>query len=292
MLKQRIITAVLLLPLVVCLLFLPDLMTFSAILIPVFGILAWEWSRLLQTNKAVQGIFIIAVIAAVGGLFYQLHNTLFFEQAVLPQLWHETYPFKLLVVAMMVWVVATILVMLYPKLTRVLFRGPWLRMAFGLAILSAAWLAIIVIRSLNIIQDPMMGAWLLLLMLFIIWGADVGAYFAGKNFGKRKLARVVSPNKTWEGAFGGLALAIIVGAGLATTLSLQIEWVSFIAFLVLLVAISVIGDLFESMLKRQANIKDSSNILPGHGGLLDRLDSTLSVAPFFLAGLLWLELVV
>lgn len=292
MLKQRIITAVLLLPLVVCLLFLPDLMTFAAILIPVFGILAWEWSRLLQTNKAVQGAFIIAVIAVIGGLFYQLHDTLFFEQAELPQLWHETYPYKLMVVAMMVWVVATILVMLYPKLVRILFRGPWLRMVFGLAILSAAWLAIVVIRSLNIIQDPMMGAWLLLLMLFIIWGADVGAYFAGKNFGKRKLAKVVSPNKTWEGAFGGLALAIIVGIGLATTLSLQIEWLSFIAFLVLLVAISVIGDLFESMLKRQASIKDSSNILPGHGGLLDRLDSTLSVAPFFLAGLLWLELVV
>ncbi|RDX36363.1 CDP-archaeol synthase [Kangiella sp. HD9-110m-PIT-SAG07] len=290
MLKQRVITAVLLLPLVVCLLFLPDLLTFSAILVPIFGILAWEWSRLLQTNKAGQTGFIILVLAAIGVLFYQLNEQSFFSEASLPLLWYEAYPFKLLSVALLVWVVASIVVILYPKATNVLFRGPWLRALFGIVILAAAWLAIVVIRSLLIHVDYNLGAWMLLLMLMIIWGADVGAYFAGKSLGKTKLAPVVSPNKTWEGAIGGLVLAVIVGMVVASLLSLELDWLKFSVFVVLMVVLSVFGDLFESMLKRQANIKDSSNILPGHGGLLDRLDSTLSVAPFFVAGVLWLEL--
>ena len=290
MLKQRIITAVLLLPLVGCLLFLPDLLTFSAILVPVFGILAWEWSRLLQTGKAGQSIFIVLSLAAVGGLFYPLYQQNFFSEASLPLLWYDAYPFKLLVVALLVWVVASIFVLLYPKTTKTLFRGPWLRGLFGIVILAAAWLAIVVIRSLLINVDYTLGAWMLLLMLVVIWGADVGAYFAGKTWGKTKLAPVVSPNKTWEGAFGGLVLAVAVGMGVASLLSLELDWLKFTVFVIVMVVLSVFGDLFESMLKRQANIKDSSNILPGHGGLLDRLDSTLSVAPFFVAGVLWLEL--
>ena len=290
MLKQRIITAVLLLPLVGCLLFLPDLLTFSAILVPIFGILVWEWSRLLQTGKAGQSVFIVLSLAAVGGLFYQLYQQDFFSEASLPLLWYDAYPFKLLIVALLVWVVASISVLLYPKTTKTLFRGPWLRGLFGIVILAAAWLAIVVIRSLLINVDYTLGAWMLLLMLVIIWGADVGAYFAGKTWGKTKLAPVVSPNKTWEGALGGLVLAVAVGMAVASLLSLELDWLKFTVFVIVMVVLSVFGDLFESMLKRQANIKDSSNILPGHGGLLDRLDSTLSVAPFFVAGVLWLEL--
>lgn len=290
MLKQRIITAVLLLPLVACLLFLPDLKLFSAILIPIFGILAWEWSRLLQTNVALRSTFIVLVLAAIGGLWYQLNALEFFIDAQLPQQWHLVYPFKLLLVALLVWMLATVLVLLYPKATRVLFRGPWLRAVLGVAILAAAWLAIVIIRSFHIAQDYYTGAWMLLLMLVVIWGADVGAYFSGKNFGKRKLAPIVSPNKTWEGAIGGLVLAVILGVTVSLLLNLRFEWAQLIIFVVLMVALSVIGDLFESMLKRRAEIKDSSNILPGHGGLLDRLDSTLSVAPFFVVGVLWLEL--
>ncbi|GAA4363749.1 phosphatidate cytidylyltransferase [Kangiella marina] len=290
MLKQRIITAVLLLPLVACLLFLPDLLIFSAILVPVFGILAWEWSRLLQTNKAMQSIFIVLTLGAIGGLFYQLYQQSFFTEAALPLLWYEAYPFKLLAVVLLVWVVASISVLLYPKATTTLFKGPWLRALFGIVILAAAWLAVVIIRSLLINVDYNLGAWMLLLMLLIIWGADVGAYFAGKTMGKTKLAPVVSPNKTWEGAVGGLVLAVIVGMVMASLLSLDVDWLKFAVFIVLMVVLSVFGDLFESMLKRQANIKDSSQILPGHGGLLDRLDSTLSVAPFFVVGVLWLDL--
>lgn len=290
MLKQRIITAVLLLPLVGCLLFLPNLLTFSAILVPIFGILAWEWSRLLETGKVAQTIFIILSVAAICGVFYQLDQQAFFSEAALPSLWYDAYPFKLLLVALMLWVVASIVVMLYPKATRAMFRGPWLRGLFGIVFLASAWLSLVMIRSLLINLDYNFGAWMLLLMLVIIWGADVGAYFAGKALGKTKLAPVVSPNKTWEGAIGGLILAVIVGSVVASLLPLTLNWLQFIVFLVLMVALSVFGDLFESMLKRQAKIKDSSNILPGHGGLLDRLDSTLSVAPFFVAGVLWLEL--
>ncbi|AOE50359.1 phosphatidate cytidylyltransferase [Kangiella sediminilitoris] len=290
MLKQRIITAVLLLPLVACLLFLPNLMIFSAILVPVFGILAWEWSKLIQAGSVLRAVFIIMVLAAIGSLGYQLYSNQFFELAEIPQQWHQLYPFKLLLVALMIWVVAAVLVIVYPKGGRVLFRGPWLRALLGIAILAAAWLAIVLIRSFDIAQNYYTGSWMLLLMLFIIWGADVGAYFAGKNFGKRKLAPVVSPNKTWEGAIGGLILAVILGIVVSVALGLHFKWTQLVTFVVLMVILSVIGDLFESMLKRKAEIKDSSNILPGHGGLLDRLDSTLSVAPFYVAGVLWLKL--
>ena len=174
MLKQRIITAVLLLPLVGCLLFLPDLLTFSAILVPIFGILAWEWSRLLQTSKAGQSIFIVLSLAAVGGLFYQLYQQNFFNEASLPLLWYDAYPFKLLIVALLVWVIASIFVLLYPKTTKTLFRGPWLRGLFGIVILAAAWLAIVVIRSLLINVDYSLGAWMLLLMLVLILPVRLG----------------------------------------------------------------------------------------------------------------------
>ena len=290
MLKQRIITAVLLLPLVACLLFLPNLVTFSAILIPVFAILAWEWSRLLETNNVVRTGFIALTLAAIGILFWQLNQQHFFSNAELPMAWYDVYPFKLLIVALLVWVVATVLVLIYPKGGKVLFRGPWLRGLFGIAILAATWLALVCIRSFNITVDYNTGAWMLLLMLLVIWGADVGAYFSGKNFGKTKLAPIVSPNKTWEGAIGGLVLAVVIGTIVAVILGLRLNWALFIPFLLLMVTLSIVGDLFESMLKRRAQIKDSSNILPGHGGLLDRLDSTLSVAPFFVVGVLWLEL--
>jgi phosphatidate cytidylyltransferase len=127
----------------------------------------------------------------------------------------------------------------------------------------------------------------------LVWIADVGAYFSGKAFGKRKLAPSISPGKSWEGAFGG-AIAVLLTASativcapgapwLADTFAVQLQaqwgWPMALAILALIVAASVVGDLFESMLKRRAGFKDSSNLLPGHGGVLDRIDSLIPVLP-------------
>ncbi len=294
MLKQRVITALLLLPLAIVLLFYPSLQNFSLILIPVFGLLAWEWSRLLEAkNSIVKYGFIAGFLAVIGFFYYQLSNQHFFSNAnellFKGNGWLMDYPFKSLMVAALVWVLAFVLVLLFPKGIRLWTRGAALRMLFGWVMLAAAWLAVVMIRSINIGSDHYYGGFLLLLMFLIIWGADVGAYFAGKTMGKHKLSPVVSPNKTWEGFFGGMITSVLVAYGLATYMGMPLPLKYFIPFVLLLVVVSVIGDLFVSMLKRQAGVKDTSNILPGHGGLLDRLDSTLSVAPFFVILLLWLS---
>jgi phosphatidate cytidylyltransferase len=129
---------------------------------------------------------------------------------------------------------------------------------------------------------------LILAVMVLVWGADIGAYFSGRRFGKRKLAPQVSPGKSWEGVFGGLltTLLICVGVGIYR------EWSFFSVLLsvlgtVAVVLISVVGDLTESMFKRQSGVKDSSNLLPGHGGVLDRIDSLTAAIPVF-AALLWL----
>ncbi len=134
------------------------------------------------------------------------------------------------------------------------------------------------------------SAWWLLYVFGLVWAADSGAYFAGRAFGKHKLAPSISPGKTREGLAGGLSLAILlmvlVGVFLRHLQGGQLA--VFIGLSIVVVLLSVMGDLFESMLKRQAGIKDSGNVLPGHGGVLDRIDSLLSAVPLFAAGFAWL----
>jgi phosphatidate cytidylyltransferase len=132
------------------------------------------------------------------------------------------------------------------------------------------------------------GNWLIMSVMVLVWAADIGAYFSGKAFGKRKLAVQVSPGKSWEGFYGGLAVSLVF----VLVLGLVRHW-SFGQILVgllgaaIVVAISVVGDLTESMFKRKSGIKDSSNLLPGHGGVLDRIDSLTAAVPVF-AVLLWI----
>ncbi len=170
-----------------------------------------------------------------------------------------------------VWVVAAAAVLAYPKFSAV-FRQPLVVGLLGLWLALAAWLALVVIRDLP------QGSYWLLWMFFLAWGADIGAYFAGKAYGKTVLAPAVSPAKTWEGAVGGFLLAGIVCGGAVWFWQPQPGIWLLVTFL--LIVVSVFGDLFESLLKRATGIKDSGTILPGHGGMLDRIDSLLAVAPF------------
>jgi len=130
---------------------------------------------------------------------------------------------------------------------------------------------------------------LILAVMVLVWGADIGAYFFGRRFGRRKLAPQVSPGKSWEGVFGGLFVTLVLCAVVGVYRDWSISHL-LLALLgtALVVMISVVGDLTESMFKRQAGIKDSSNLLPGHGGVLDRIDSLTAAIPVF-AALLWLS---
>jgi phosphatidate cytidylyltransferase len=147
-----------------------------------------------------------------------------------------------------------------------------------LAVLVPTWIALIYVR----LQPS--GAYLVLLLMLVVALADSGGYFAGRRFGKHKLAPAVSPGKTWEGFAGGLLANLALATGLA--LALHLNWLLVICVIVPTSLISVLGDLLESMVKRHAGVKDSGAILPGHGGILDRVDGITAGAPVFALALL------
>ena len=169
---------------------------------------------------------------------------------------------------------------------RVWLRQRWplsnalLGLTTGAVLILPTWLALVQLRQA--------GPLALLAIMVVVWLADIGAYFAGRRFGKHKLAPNISPGKTWEGAIGGGLAVVAYGFLLSSKLpaSLAGKELRLLAVLIALTSISVIGDLFESLLKRQAGLKDSSTVLPGHGGVLDRIDSLTSTLP--LVALIWL----
>ena len=158
-----------------------------------------------------------------------------------------------------------------------------LGVAIGLLLILPTWLALVQLRQA--------GALALIAIMAVVWLADIAAYFFGRALGRHKLAPSISPGKTWEGAIGGALAVIVYGLVLAPKLPgvLAQNFPLLLLVLILLTAISVSGDLFESLLKRQAGLKDSSSILPGHGGVLDRIDSLTSTLP--LVALVWLAAV-
>ena len=152
---------------------------------------------------------------------------------------------------------------------RFVITNKWLMALLGLLLIASLWLALICARGI----DPRF----LLMMLVTIWIADSAAYFAGKNFGKHKLAPLISPGKTWEGVFGALVGVTLLG--LIVCFGFGVSQFELFPLLWLVAIYGVIGDLFESLMKRQANIKDSGDLLPGHGGILDRIDGLISSLP-------------
>lgn len=147
----------------------------------------------------------------------------------------------------------------------------------GIVALVAAWLALMGLRH-------EFGPGYVLFLLMLIWVADIGAYFAGRRWGRRKLAPAISPGKTWEGVWGAAAAALAFALVGAAMLGVGSRWPGFVAVCMVTIGFSIVGDLFESMLKRQRGVKDSGALLPGHGGVLDRLDSLIAAAPVFLLG--------
>ena len=174
------------------------------------------------------------------------------------------------------WIIAFFIVVSHPKNSNLLNQNMTINLVNGL------FLFVPMAASLAILHSQERS--LVLLLLLYIWAADIGAYFSGRRFGNKKLCPNVSPNKTWEGVYGGVILTQLVAIAyvLSTIESPTLKDFLVFCFLALLVSIvSILGDLFESVLKRISNQKDSGNILPGHGGLLDRIDSLTASAPLF-----------
>lgn len=264
MLKQRIITALILLPIALCGFFLLDGVGFALFIGLVVTLGAWEWARLAGFTG--QGARVgYAILVALLLVFIRM----------LPGL----APWVLGIAALW-WLSATFLVLTYPS-SSVHWSGAISKLVIGLLILLPAWQGLVSIKQLPL------GNWLIMAVMILVWGADIGAYFSGRAFGKRKLAPRVSPGKSWEGLLGGLLLGLVVTfvVGLIRAWSVSQMLVALVGAAIVIL-ISVVGDLTESMFKRQAGIKDSSNLLPGHGGVLDRIDSLTAAVPVF-AVLLW-----
>ena len=265
MLKQRIITALVLLPIALGGFFLLDGGAFALFIGAVVTLGAWEWARLAGFEAQSLRVAYAVAVAVLLGLLYMV-------PVVAP---------LLLVVAVLWWLVATFLVMTYPDSSR-LWGGVPGRLLIGLLILLPAWQGLILLK-----QWPQANA-LIIAVMVLVWGADIGAYFSGKTFGKRKLAPKVSPGKSWEGVYGGLLLSLLITLAVGVVREWGVaQMLSGLIGAAVVVLIAVVGDLTESMFKRQAGIKDSSNLLPGHGGVLDRIDSLTAAIPIF-AVLLWM----
>ncbi|RMF16339.1 MAG: phosphatidate cytidylyltransferase [Gammaproteobacteria bacterium] len=279
MLKQRIVTALILAPLFLWALFGLSPQYFSGVIGGVVVLAGWEWARM--AGLTVQWQRVLYALTLVPALVLVAHRQ----------------PETVLAAALLWWVIAAVLVKLYPVSAHA-WRNRGLRLAVGYLILVPTWVAVTGLRQADwstLGVGPEHAAWLLLYSLAIVWCADVGAYFAGKALGRHKLAPRVSPGKSIEGAVGGLAavgiFASAVGGGwLALEGTRLMVWVGVALGCGV---ISILGDLMESLAKREAGIKDSSALLPGHGGVLDRIDSITASSPLFLFAALqlgWVQL--
>ena len=231
----------------------------------------WEWGGLMrQSSTLLRGVFVVAVAIALAGAGWLLLSDEF-RWLALP------------VLSLFWWLLAAIWVLSYPASSK-RWSNSVIQWLIGIAVLLPTWVAVIGLH-----QSGPQGPYLVLYLLSLIWVADSGAYFGGRQWGRRKLAPAVSPGKTWEGVFSALVASAIY-AGLAIDFfSLPRNlWAAFVVLSLVTVIFSILGDLTESMFKRQAGIKDSGSLLPGHGGVLDRIDSVTAAAPVFVVGF-WLS---
>lgn len=265
MLKQRLLTAAVLIPLFVWGVLALPTAYFSVLLALVVLIAAREWTGLAGMPAAARPAFVIgvALILLVAG-----------AAAPLPPLAHG-----LAAAAVIWWLVAIGWLRRY-EAGRPVRHGRWGGVVIGLLVLVPPWLALSELH-----RDPAAGPGYVLFLFVLIWAADSGAYFVGRRYGRRKLAPRVSPGKSWEGVAGGVAAAMLVAPLGAWVLDLSFAAIPvFIVLCGAVVAISVVGDLVESLFKREAGVKDSGHLLPGHGGALDRIDSLTAAAPLFYLG--------
>jgi len=267
MLWQRVITAAVLMPLIIAAILLLDSRVLALLLGGLLLIAAHELARLANLRSSAGQLAFVAAVA----LSFALGWTFLFPDRVASMQW-----------AMSAWwvVITVALVFRRTGLPKIDSHRPAV-LLLGALILVSAWLSVIAVHAAG---DS--GPYYVLLLFALIWLADSGAYFAGRAFGTRKLSPHVSPGKTWAGVAGAL-VAVVAGLWVLAMVDWprDTRWLAFAVLGILVTLVSVGGDLWESRLKREAGMKDSGRLLPGHGGMLDRIDSLLAAAPVFALGL-------
>lgn len=260
MFKQRVLTAMVLAPLALWGLFGLGDGLFTLFISAIVLIGAWEWADLSGADDRTKWLYPGAMAAI---LF------------VLNLIGSSTLDLFILALAGVGWCISLYFVLQYPDKSR--WTGVRRRLLMGLGILVPCWVAFVELRT-----SDWLGKEALLYILLLVWCADIGAYFFGKTFGRKKLAPKVSPGKSWAGVYGGMFTTGVLAVCAASYWDLgKLEMVTLVVITLLVTAVSVLGDLLESMVKRHRGLKDSSNLLPGHGGVMDRIDSLTAAAPVF-----------
>lgn len=258
MLKQRILTAILLAPVVLAIIWYGDELLFSLFVSLLVLLIGFEWCQIVRVSRINSGIISLAVAIVV--------FTLNYASFIVIDVW------RILIAASVLWLLCLFWIT-RPEQGK---EKSTIKYALGAGILLLFGASLISVH-----QIPDFGVRLTLVLFVLVWVADIGAYVTGMSIGKHKLAKKVSPGKTIEGLMGGLVFSGIYGYFIAQWLGQ--EWLPFVIAFPLIAAISVIGDLFASLLKRHGNVKDSGFLLPGHGGFLDRFDSLIACSPFYFA---------
>jgi phosphatidate cytidylyltransferase len=259
LLATRIVTALILgVAVAGSLLYLPTRAA-AAVLAVLWLMGGWEWAGLARLGRIGRGVYVVCLALPMAAVLI-----------VGPT---PTIVLVALVFAVPGWLAALLGVLSFPRAF-----GPHLVLLAGFVALLPGWIVLT-----ELLAVPREGPLLALLALAVVWAADVGAYFVGRMIGRVKLAPKVSPGKTWEGVGGGVALAVIVAALAAVWLGRPAPALAAVALVTALV--SVVGDLTVSMLKRNVGLKDTGSLLPGHGGVMDRIDGLVAAIPFFALGL-------
>ncbi|MCU7835861.1 MAG: phosphatidate cytidylyltransferase [gamma proteobacterium symbiont of Taylorina sp.] len=271
MLKLRIMTVMVLFPFTLySILFLSNA-HFALVIGGIMLLAAYEWAGLAGFPTPLTKMAFVVIVATV---IYSIWLINFLLSSDFMNL-----------IAVFFWFFSSILVFKYPK-SAFFWKDKSLIIAImGIFLFLLTWYAAISIHAIEgfqFAQQTINGPHIMLFCMMLIWSADTGAYFSGRRFGNKKLAIKISPGKSWEGVYGGLILAIFI-AFLSTIFyqaSLQ-DYLNILIITIATVSFTVIGDLMESMFKRQAGVKDSGKILPGHGGILDRIDGVIAAVPIF-----------
>lgn len=274
MLKYRIVTALILIPIVIAALFLLPPLGFAIVTLVVCMLAAWEWGQLSGFSTRSQRVW-LAILCGFILVAMMLSLPAYRQSVYLPQVSGTLWT------SLGWWIAAFVLVIFYPKSASFWRNSRILRLVFGLLTIVPFFWGMVALRQYGYAENHHTGAWWLLYVMLLVWGADSGAFLFGKLFGKHKLAPKVSPGKTWEGLVGGLLTSALISWLFGRYAPLNVVPATLLVCSVVAALASVLGDLTESMFKREAGIKDSGSLIPGHGGILDRIDSLTAAVPVF-----------
>ena len=276
MFKQRLLTALLLAPLALAAVFYLPPLGFALFVAFAFLLAAYEWAGFCGWQKPTAKLaYVLATAVAFVGCYLALPVQL--QWPLQTNLFAET----MIYVGIGWWLVAVLLIVSFSSSKSMWQHSAPLKALMGFLTLTPSFAAVILLRNVDYQHSQFTGAWLIFGLLGLVWAADVGGYVIGKPFGKHKLMPAVSPGKTLEGLVGGMIFVMLLVTAIAAYHDFPADCGLWYGAAVVLTMLSVFGDLSESMFKRVAGLKDSGSLIPGHGGVMDRIDSLTATAPLF-----------